>query len=83
MVTGSGFTPGATVRLEALTPGLKVLRKLYVTAGLRPSTPPGPGPDAGVPARDPTDANAHVPGGSFWYGHYANRQRDAEDERDV
>jgi len=32
MVTGRGFTPGATVRLEALTPGLNVLRKLYVTA---------------------------------------------------
>jgi hypothetical protein len=31
-VAGSGFTPGATVRLEALTPGLSVLRTIYVTA---------------------------------------------------
>ena len=33
MITGGGFTPGATVRLEALTPTLsKVLSTIYVTA---------------------------------------------------
>ena len=39
--------------------------------GSPPSTPPGPGPHAGVPTRDPTDANELVPGGGCWHGQSA------------
>jgi hypothetical protein len=41
----------------------------------RPAHPSGPGPYAGVPARDPTGANALLPGGGCWHGQLTRTPR--------
>jgi hypothetical protein len=54
--------------LEALSAAAYDAR--FVTDGvLRQTAAPGePGMGAGVPARDPADANVLVPGGGCWHG---------------
>src|SRR6476661_9659344 len=41
----------------------------------RPAHPSGPGPHAGMPARDLTDANALLPGGGCWHGQLTRTPR--------